>query len=106
MQESPDMENDDQKGSWSDELTLDEPEKKNHVDDDNERKIDSESPARIKPAYDALDALKMVLRYLQSQNRLKMIILEYTLREYQVRKKVMETTNRKIQRKEMLSAKL
>ena len=53
MQESPDMEKDDQKGSWSDEVALDEPEKKNHVDDDNERKI--ETSTIIKPAYGTLE---------------------------------------------------
>ena len=49
------MENDDQKGRSSDELTPNEPERKDDDEGDNERKIGSKSSARIKPASDALD---------------------------------------------------
>ena len=55
MQKASDMENDDQKGRSSDELTHNEPKRKNNDEIDDERKIDSESSARRKPAYDALE---------------------------------------------------
>ena len=55
MQEASDMKNDDQKGRSFDELTPNEPERKDDEEVDNERKIGSESSARIRPAYDALE---------------------------------------------------
>ena len=55
MQEVPNMEDDDQKGKSSDELTPDEPERKDDDEDNNERKIGPVSSARTKPAYDALE---------------------------------------------------
>ena len=55
MQEVSDMENDEQKGRSSDESTPNEPERKDDDKVDKERKIGSESSARIRPAYDALE---------------------------------------------------
>ena len=104
MQESPGMEKDDQKGSWSDKVTLDEPEEENHGDDDDR----IETPTRIKPAYGSLEVsyfengAKAPAKPESANNGNTRAYIEKISGE----EKGMETTNRETQRKKMFSAKL